>query len=70
MAQSIGIYRKIVAGILFAIPWIFYMALPLYNRVDPRIGGLTYFYWIQIVWLVITAVLTAIGALLIYPKEE
>jgi hypothetical protein len=31
-----------------------------YNRVAPELGGIPFFYWYQLLWVVISAVLTAI----------
>jgi Na+/melibiose symporter-like transporter len=33
---------------------------PFYNRIDPRWGGVPFFYWYQLLWVVIAAALTAI----------
>jgi hypothetical protein len=33
---------------------------PLYNRVEPVWAGIPFFYWYQMLWIVIGAVLTAI----------
>ncbi len=33
---------------------------PFYNRVEPAWGGIPFFYWYQVLWIVIGAVLTAI----------
>jgi Protein of unknown function (DUF3311) len=33
---------------------------PFYNRVDPTWGGVPFFYWYQLLWVIIGAVLTAI----------
>jgi Protein of unknown function (DUF3311) len=33
---------------------------PLYNRVEPAWIGMPFFYWYQLLWVIIGAVLTAI----------
>lgn len=33
---------------------------PLYNRVEPTLGGIPFFYWYQLLWIMIGAVLTAV----------
>jgi len=43
---------------LFALPFIALFWVPFYNRIDPAIGGVPFFYWYQFAWVVITAVLT------------
>ncbi|MCW6161547.1 MAG: DUF3311 domain-containing protein [Candidatus Micrarchaeales archaeon] len=57
--------RKVVAGILIVIPFIAYLALPLYNSQYPEAFGLPFFYWYQIIWLPISGILFYIAAVLI-----
>jgi hypothetical protein len=33
---------------------------PFYNRVDPKWAGIPFFYWYQLLWVVISALLTAV----------
>jgi hypothetical protein len=37
------------------LPWI-------YNRAEPQLFGLPFFYWYQLAWIVVTAVLLGIVA--------
>jgi len=39
---------------LAAVVW-----LPFYNRAEPAFIGIPFFYWYQLLWIVIGAVLTA-----------
>lgn len=57
--------RYVIAGILLIIPFIAYFAMPTYDRIDPEIGGLTFFYWYQTLWLGISALLFGIAAYII-----
>lgn len=34
--------------------------VPFYNRVEPALGGVPFFYWYQMAWVVVTAALTFI----------
>ncbi|KAA8922756.1 DUF3311 domain-containing protein [Thermoplasma sp.] len=54
--------KYVIAGILLIIPFIAYFAIPTYNRINPQIGGLTFFYWYQTLWLAISAVLFGTAA--------
>lgn len=54
-----------VAGILLAIPFFGYIVLPLYDKVNPTLAGIPLFYWYQIIWLPISAVMFGIAAFLI-----
>jgi hypothetical protein len=37
------------------IPYIGLGWVPLYNRIDPRLFGMPFFYWYQILWIGLTA---------------
>ena len=45
----------IFIGLFLVSLWV-----PLYNRVDPTFIGLPFFYWFQLVLILVGAVLTAI----------
>ena len=34
--------------------------VPFYNRIEPNLAGIPFFYWYQIVWIPITVLLTLI----------
>jgi hypothetical protein len=44
---------------LLLIPFIAVLWVPSYNRSEPSWLGLPFFYWYQLAWVLITAVLTA-----------
>lgn len=51
--------RRRVSGVLTS-PWNLLLLLPLlglvtpwYNRTDPKLGGLPFFYWFQLVFVVV-----------------
>ena len=46
--------------LLFVVEYAAVLWPPFYNRVDPKIGGIPFFYWYQLAWVVFGAVLTAI----------
>jgi hypothetical protein len=33
---------------------------PFYNRAEPSLAGIPFFYWYQLLWVVLGAILTAI----------
>ena len=35
--------------------------VPLYNRVEPSWHGIPFFYWFQIAWIVVTAIVTVVA---------
>ena len=36
------------------------MWVPFYNRVEPQGNGIPFFYWYQLLWVVIGALMTAV----------
>ncbi len=44
---------KIVLAILLAVPIALNLVTPIYNQVDPKLGGLPFFWWFQILLLAI-----------------
>ena len=52
--------RALVA-VLFTIVAAVTLAVPLYNRAEPSIGGVPFFYWFQVAWILVSAVTTAIA---------
>ena len=59
--------RAAQRGINFS-PWNFLLILPLigtlvpavYNRKDPQLAGIPFFYWYQMLWILISVALTII----------
>jgi hypothetical protein len=45
--------------LLFLIQFIAVLWPPLYNRVEPSLSGIPFFYWYQLLWVILGAVLTA-----------
>ena len=41
--------------LLLLLPYIAMMWVPFYNRIEPEIGGVPFFYWYQLVWIVLGA---------------
>jgi Protein of unknown function (DUF3311) len=46
--------------LLLLIPFIVMLWPPFYNSLTPDLAGIPFFYWFQLLWIVITAILTAI----------
>jgi len=47
---------KIVLALLLAVPIAINIYLPIYNRVNPELGGLPFFWWFQMFLLAICVV--------------
>ena len=44
--------------LLLLIPYIGLLWVPFYNYVEPKLFGFPFFYWYQLLWVPISAVLT------------
>jgi polyferredoxin len=46
--------------LLLILPFIVLMWPPFYNFREPAFIGVPFFYWFQLLWVVITAIITAV----------
>jgi Protein of unknown function (DUF3311) len=46
--------------LLLLIPFIVLLWPPFYNFKEPEFIGMPFFYWFQLLWIVITAIITAV----------
>jgi hypothetical protein len=46
--------------LLLVVPFIAVLWVPFYAGGSPQLAGIPYFYWYQFLWVLISAVLTAI----------
>lgn len=46
--------------LLLAVPYLAVLWPPFYNRVEPAIAGIPFFYWYQMLWI-------ALGAAVLIP---
>lgn len=46
--------------LLLALPFLAVLWVPSYNRVEPELAGIPFFYWYQLLWIVL-------GALILLP---
>ncbi|HEV7833451.1 MAG TPA: DUF3311 domain-containing protein [Caballeronia sp.] len=51
---------------LLILPWIGVVWVPFYNKIEPVLMGFPFFYWYQLLWVLISAVITA----LVYVKTK
>jgi len=54
----------IVIAIVLVAALIGTLWVPFYNHTTPALGGFPYFYWYQLLWVPIVAILSAIAYLL------
>ena len=46
--------------LLFLVQFVVILWPPFYNRIDPTLAGIPFFYWFQLFWVLVSAALTAI----------
>ena len=46
--------------LLFLVQFAAMLWPPFYNKADPYVMGVPFFYWYQMLWVIISAVFTAI----------
>jgi hypothetical protein len=63
-----GPATRVVVALLLIAPFVVYLAVPSYARVKPRLAGFPFFYWWQLLWVVITAVFIGIAYFLTHPR--
>ena len=44
----------------FVIQFVVILWPPFYNKVEPALFGIPFFYWFQLLWVVVSAVFTAV----------
>jgi hypothetical protein len=47
-------------ALLLLLPFIGLLWIPFYNQAEPSLFGFPFFYWYQLLWVPITALLTFI----------
>jgi hypothetical protein len=55
-----GDWRRHWPRLLFLIPLIAMLWVPSYNRLEPALGGIPFFYWYQLLWILIGAVIVVV----------
>jgi len=46
--------------LLLLVQFVLMLWVPSYNKLEPSLGGLPFFYWYQLLWVFISAILIAI----------
>ncbi|MEG6509471.1 DUF3311 domain-containing protein [Methyloligella sp. 2.7D] len=59
-------WRRYWPRLLFAIPLIVVMSVPFYNRVEPALLGIPFFYWFQLGFVLVGAAIVG----LVYALER
>lgn len=60
----------VVAGICLAIPFGAMLWVDSYSRMTPALIGIPFFYWYQMLWVVLSTLLTVVAYLLVRRHEQ
>jgi len=60
-AAKISRTKRVVWYVILFIPFFVAIAVPLYNRIEPSVFGIPFFYWFQFVLIIVAAVVTALA---------
>ena len=52
--------RRTWLRVFLLIPFIALLYPPLYNSINPTFIGMPFFYWYSLLWIILTAILTAV----------
>jgi hypothetical protein len=55
------VLARVIVYALFLLIVVVALWVPLYNRLEPSWHGIPFFYWFQMVWIVVTAVATVLA---------
>jgi hypothetical protein len=58
--KKTGRWLRFWPRLLFLIPFAAMLWVPSYNRVAPELGGIPFFYWYQLGWILLGAVIVAL----------
>ena len=61
---SHGPWRRHWPRLLFVIPFVAMLWVPSFNSLEPELGGIPFFYWYQLAWILIGAVIVLVVYLL------
>ncbi len=60
--------RRVAAGVLLGVPIAATLAVPLFDRVSPSLLGFPFFYWFQLVWVLLTGLCAGIAFRVLRPR--
>jgi hypothetical protein len=53
-------WRRYLPRLILLIPFVAMISVPSYNRIEPSLGHIPFFYWYQLAWILIGAFLVLV----------
>jgi hypothetical protein len=60
---------RVVAAICVIAPFVAVLAVPVFNKRTPEVAGFPFYFWWQLLWVVITALLMALAYTVVHREE-
>ncbi|GHG57153.1 hypothetical protein GCM10018779_22000 [Streptomyces griseocarneus] len=60
----------IVAGVCLAVPFAAMLWVGSYSRLTPALAGVPFFYWYQMLWVLISTMLTVVAYVIVRRHER
>ncbi|WP_308290568.1 DUF3311 domain-containing protein [Streptomyces marispadix] len=60
---------RVAVGVCLFLPFVALMWVSSYSRTEPTLGGLPFFYWYQMLWVLVSAVMTVVAYKLVQRDE-
>lgn len=60
---------RVVAAICVVVPFVAVLAVPLFNKRTPEVAGFPFYFWWQLLWVVLTAALMALAYVVVRREE-
>ncbi|WP_441250312.1 DUF3311 domain-containing protein [Kitasatospora sp. McL0602] len=57
--------ERVLAGLSLAVPVVALLWVSSYAKITPKLGGVPFFYWYQILWIPLSAVFTSAAYVLL-----
>ena len=57
------------ARVLLIIPFVAVLWVPFYNRTEPTLWGFPFFYWYQLLWIILSVLIIGLVYLLEHRTE-
>jgi len=57
------------ARVLLIIPFVAVLWVPFYNRTEPSLWGFPFFYWYQLLWIILSGLIIGLVYLLEHRTE-
>lgn len=56
---------RVIAGVCLILPFVAMLWVGSYSRMEPTLLGMPFFYWYQMIWVLVSTVLTMIAYALV-----